>query len=58
MKPGSFDAVINGCKCPIVENNFGNGDGSGVNVEPLFWYSSECDLHCGGDKDDSFAEKC
>ena len=39
-KPGSDEAIEQGCKCPIEENNWGvRPEG-----EP-FWISSDCKLH-------------
>ena len=43
--PGSFQAVIDGCQCPIMDN--GNGAGAYVDHDGnrVFWYSAECPLH-------------
>jgi len=40
--PGSSEAVLVGCKCPILDN--AHGEGAGGN----WWVSSECRLHAGG----------
>lgn len=43
-KPGSKEAIAEGCQCPVVDNHYGkgvpNGDG-----EPLYWYSEACEYH-------------
>ena len=36
--PGSSEAYAEGCKCPILDNNHGRGDGP-------FWMSENCPLH-------------
>ena len=41
--PGSPEAVAQGCTCPIIDNNHGEGfvyDGA-----VMFWYADDCPLH-------------
>lgn len=41
-KPGSKEAIRDGCTCPVVDNHCGKGwDGGGE----LFVYNLECPLH-------------
>lgn len=43
-KPGSYEAIEKGCKCPIMDNHYGKGIGS--NGEKYGWYQSEgCPMH-------------
>jgi len=44
--PGSEEAVEAGCLCPILDNRHGEGVGDDENGNRLFWYSSDCALHC------------
>ena len=46
LKPGSKEARLQGCKCPVDAN--GKGQGSGLFDElgnPTFWINDKCDLH-------------
>ena len=45
--PGSQDAQIAGCTCPILDNEYGAGAYS-VNGVPQFWINENCPLHGGG----------
>lgn len=38
-KPGSNDAVLNGCRCPMLDNNYGEGRNG------LFITNGDCPLH-------------
>lgn len=46
--PGSKEAIEQGCKCPVWDNNHGVGVGTDSDGKPLFWYSSDCWLHTKG----------
>ena len=50
VNPGSKEAIKAGCKCPVIDNNHGKGTGTGSDGRPLFWYSSDCQIHCKGQK--------
>lgn len=42
LKPGSREAIVAGCKCPVLDN----GHGSGYMGQPgIFVYSCGCPLH-------------
>ena len=43
--PGSTEAIEQGCKCPVLDNNHGTGLPYGKDGELTFWYSSDCPLH-------------
>lgn len=44
--PGSHDAVREGCRCPMTENQFGRGvPGAGLFGQPQFIRNSHCALH-------------
>lgn len=49
LNPGSLEAIDKGCKCPILDNNYGKGSGMGSDEALLFWTNWNCPLH-GGDK--------
>lgn len=38
--PGTQDAIDLGCKCTVMDNSHGRGDG-----EWIYWYSTDCELH-------------
>lgn len=40
--PGSHDAYEIGCRCPIIDNNYGRGY---LGVPSNFWISENCPLH-------------
>jgi len=44
--PGSIEAVTLGCCCPEIENHYGEGIGEDEDGNRLFWYSSDCLIHC------------
>lgn len=42
--PGSDEALAMGCRCPILDNNYGTGayqDSDG----PHFWINQDCPIH-------------
>lgn len=41
--PGSKEAQEKGCKCPVIDNHYGNGR-PGENG-PEFWISGDCLIH-------------
>jgi len=41
--PGSAEAVAQGCKCPLINNHY--GDGVPIEGEPQFRINSECPIH-------------
>ena len=44
--PGSDEARKNGCACPIMDNNHGDGCGRrDYNGRPMFWINESCPLH-------------
>ena len=52
MKPGSEEAVKDGCKCPVMDNNHGKGANwctpEGLDPlynEPVFWMTEDCPIH-------------
>jgi len=42
-KPGSIEAIKEGCRCPVVDNHYGTG--FTMDGQICFWYSAECLLH-------------
>lgn len=40
--PGSPSSVQEGCRCPMIDNRFGNGY---MGMEGVFVYSSACPIH-------------
>ena len=40
--PGTQDAIAQGCKCPVLDNNRGRGY---VGMATFFIYSAECPIH-------------
>lgn len=45
-KPGSDDAVAQGCTCGVVDNGHGEGCWRfDENGKPLFWCDADCPLH-------------
>ena len=40
--PGSTEAYEQGCKCPIMDNNYGKGY---MGMENVFVFNTECPLH-------------
>lgn len=43
--PGSDEAVEQGCICPVLDNNHGEGIPYGKNGEQCFWINYGCPLH-------------
>lgn len=43
--PGSDEAVEQGCTCPVLDNNHGEGIPYGKSKEQCFWVNEECPLH-------------
>ena len=44
--PGSKEAVRQGCRCPVFDNDHGKGCGySDSDGKPVFWYSPVCPVH-------------
>lgn len=43
-KPGSDEAVREGCTCPILDNEHGRGY---MGMEDIFVYNTDCPLHGG-----------
>ncbi len=41
-KPGSDEAIEQGCTCPVLDNGHGRGSARGENI---FWISGDCKLH-------------
>ena len=46
--PGSPDAELQGCKCPILDNHHGLGCGKSTEGNTVFWINGECPMHGGG----------
>ena len=45
-RPGSDEAIEQGCICPILDNGHGKGCGwKDDNGEPLYWITEFCPLH-------------
>ena len=44
-KPGSDEAVEQGCICAILDNHHGEGFPYGDNKGPCFWITDGCPLH-------------
>jgi hypothetical protein len=42
-KPGSKEAIDEGCTCPIIDNHYGQGIVLEDSV--LFYYNSDCPIH-------------
>jgi hypothetical protein len=43
-KPGSKEAILDGCKCPIIDNEYGLGRG-GNGFEFGWFVNEDCPLH-------------
>ncbi len=41
--PGSNEAIEQGCLCPVIDNN--HGQGIWISDEKCFWRNAECPLH-------------
>lgn len=44
-RPGSDEAIEQGCKCPVLDNNYGDGAYVGTDGEAVFWISGLCPIH-------------
>lgn len=44
LNPGSKEAINKGCKCPVLDNNHGEGFG-GIGDDALFYMSGDCPIH-------------
>lgn len=47
--PGSREAIVLGCNCPIIDNSWGRGYKGGIKSrsgQTLFVYNAECRVHC------------
>ena len=44
--PGSEEAIKQGCTCPVLDNNY--GEGFPYDGETCFYISGDCPLHDGG----------
>lgn len=42
--PGSSEAIIQGCLCPVLDNSYGRGVDC-IGGPPQFWVSEGCPLH-------------
>lgn len=42
--PGSKEATDAGCKCPVMDNNYGSGIPTSIG-EPNFWINDNCPIH-------------
>lgn len=52
LKPGSNKAVLQGCSCPVIDNNHGRGCGLfDKDGKPIFWFNYDCPLHGGKSTD-------
>lgn len=47
LNPGSPEAIKQGCTCPVLDNDHGDGF-PGRGHESMFWVSRTCPIH--GDK--------
>jgi len=45
LNPGSEEAHSQGCICPILDNNKGEGAYLDLNGNPVFWYTQNCPIH-------------
>lgn len=45
LKPGSDEAAEAGCKCPRIDNGYGNGYCLDDDGKPLFVIHEDCPLH-------------
>jgi hypothetical protein len=45
-KPGSDEAIKQGCACPVLDNAHGKGSGYRNDAgKPLYWVNAKCPLH-------------
>jgi hypothetical protein len=45
--PGSKEALEQGCTCPVLDNEYGEGAYIDEDGKPQFWMSADCPLHGG-----------
>lgn len=45
LTPGSDRAVLEGCRCPVVDNSYGRGRETGRYSSPVFVVNESCPLH-------------
>jgi len=48
LPPGSKQAVEEGCRCPVLDNNHGRGipvTGADGKRSTMFWRNDECPIH-------------
>lgn len=43
--PGSDEARLLKCLCPVIDNHFGRGCGKDKDGSPLFWFEGNCPVH-------------
>ena len=43
--PGSWEAIKMGCKCPVLDNEHGEGAYIDENGVPQFWIAEDCPIH-------------
>lgn len=43
--PGSAEAIKKGCRCPVLDNNYGRGVPWGGEGAFMFWYTADCPVH-------------
>lgn len=46
--PGSPEARIAGCRCPVLDNAHGRGVYNDDEGNPVFWINGDCPIHGGG----------
>lgn len=44
-KPGSSEALDQGCKCPVLDNAHGRGAWGSEGEDAVFYQSQDCPLH-------------
>jgi len=44
--PGSNEAIVRGCTCPVLDNGHGSGSGyTNPDGSPAFWVAENCPIH-------------
>ena len=43
--PGSPEAIALGCRCPVLDNAYGEGAYQDENGKPVFWINADCPIH-------------
>jgi len=54
--PGSQEALVAGCTCPVLDNGHGAGAFKDEYGEPQFWINEECPIH-GKSKRSDYKDK-